>query len=325
MIIGNELAGSALHGPNTPLVVHLIHRLAVGGLENGIVNLINNMPAERFRHAIICLTDSTDFRLRITRPGVPVICLNKRQGKDLPAYRRLWSLLRRLRPDILHTRTMAAFDGQVYGLLAGVPGRVHGEHGQVSSAMAAGGLKHRLLRYAMRPVIHRYTAVSMDLANYLVSGLGIPRWKVTQIYNGVDARLFHPRCGPREAVGPAGFIKEDSVVIGTVGRKQPVKDQACLVRAFLHLAGSSPALRSRLRLVLVGDGPLLEDLRSMISAAGAAELAWLPGERKDVPELLRALDVFVLPSLAEGTCNTILEAMATGLPVIATEVGVIPN
>ena len=102
---------------------------------------------------------------------------------------------------------------------------------------------------------------------------------------------------------------------------QPVKHQTLLVQAFLRAIDRQPSLRERLRLVLIGDGPLRAQCLSLLEAAGAADLAWLPGERRDVPELMRGLDCFVLPSLAEGISNTILEAMASGLPVIATEVG----
>jgi glycosyltransferase involved in cell wall biosynthesis len=100
-----------------------------------------------------------------------------------------------------------------------------------------------------------------------------------------------------------------------------VKDQLTLVRAFLHLLESQADACKRLRLVMVGDGPLREESRKLLCAAGAEHLAWLPGERADIPAIMRGLDVFVLPSLAEGISNTILEAMASGLPVVATRVG----
>src|SRR6185295_4357969 len=83
----------------------------------------------------------------------------------------------------------------------------------------------------------------------------------------------------------------------------------------------APAKRARMRLVVVGDGALYSDARATLEKAGLTDLAWFPGERNDVPDILRGLDCFALPSLAEGISNTILEAMATGLPVIATDVG----
>jgi sugar transferase (PEP-CTERM/EpsH1 system associated) len=318
-----EFAGSRSGG--TPVVVHVIHRLAVGGLENGLVNLINHMPPDRFRHAIVSLTDATDFRMRIGRPDVPVICLHKREGQDLPAYGRLLKLLRKMEPEILHSRTMAALDSQIYAMLAGVPVRIHSEHGQASSIMEGGKVTQKVLRQAVRPLVDHYITVNRELANYLVSEVGISGKKVTPIYNGVDTARFYPRRESQRRMGPAEFFADDSIVIGTVGRIQPVKDQASLVDAFVRLVGREPTLKKRLRLVIVGDGPLLADLRSTVEQAGVAGLVWLPGEREDIPEVLRTLDMFVLPSLGEGTSNTILEAMASGLPVIATHVGGNPD
>jgi glycosyltransferase involved in cell wall biosynthesis len=102
---------------------------------------------------------------------------------------------------------------------------------------------------------------------------------------------------------------------------QAVKDQTTLAQAFVHALAEHPGLRAVLRLVMVGDGPLHADVQRILEAAGVAGLAWLPGERADVPDVMRGLDLFVLPSLAEGISNTILEAMASGLPVVATRVG----
>jgi glycosyltransferase involved in cell wall biosynthesis len=102
---------------------------------------------------------------------------------------------------------------------------------------------------------------------------------------------------------------------------QTVKDQTNLTQAFVLAIQQAPRLRSRLRLIMVGDGPLRQASQAILDAAGMADLAWLPGERQDVPDVMRGLDCFVLPSIAEGVSNTILEAMASGLPVIATAVG----
>lgn len=110
-------------------------------------------------------------------------------------------------------------------------------------------------------------------------------------------------------------------MFGTVGRMQTVKDQVTLARAFVRAVRAMPDGRERLRLALIGDGPLLDGCRAVLAEAGMSELAWMPGARDDVPDLLRGLDVFVLPSRTEGICNTILEAMASGLPVVATDVG----
>jgi sugar transferase (PEP-CTERM/EpsH1 system associated) len=164
-------------------------------------------------------------------------------------------------------------------------------------------------------------AVSEDLSNWLVGSIGVSPEKVSRIYNGVDTGCFYPKNGTHSFIGPKGFISENTIVIGTVGRLEKVKDQSTLVRAFLHLINFEPNARERLRLVMVGEGSLCEEAQQLLRTANAEQLAWLPGERNDIPEIIRALDLFVLPSLREGISNTILEAMGTGLPVVATRVG----
>jgi sugar transferase (PEP-CTERM/EpsH1 system associated) len=304
-----------------PLVAHIIQRLAVGGLENGVVNLINHMPKDRYRHIIVCLVGSTDYARRIKKQNVPVIALHQRLGHDFSVHWRLLKLLISLRPDIVHTRNLSGLEFQAVAALAGVRGRVHGEHGRDMHDLYGRNLKYNLFRKAIRPFVHRYTAVSKDLAHWLLNTIGIRSDRVTQIYNGVDSDKFRPRLGNRERVGPPAFFTGNPFVVGTVGRMQTVKDHLTLVRAFLHLIQTDPEARERLRLVMIGDGPLRDKSQKLLQAVGAEALAWLPGERADIPEIMKTSDLFVLPSIAEGISNTILEAMASGLPVVATNVG----
>ncbi|MFZ5530241.1 MAG: TIGR03088 family PEP-CTERM/XrtA system glycosyltransferase [Pseudomonadota bacterium] len=305
-----------------PLVAHIIHRLDVGGLENGLVNIINRTPPERYRHAIICMTDyNPAFRARIRREGVECHALHKREGKDLGVYFRLRRLLIELRPDIVHTRNLSALEAQLPAWLAGVRCRVHGEHGRDVHDIDGRNRKYNLLRRALRPLVDKYIPLSRDLEQWLKTQIGVPEEKIVHICNGVDSMLFHPAAQGREPLPAQEFADKDSIVIGTLGRMQTVKDQLTLVRAFLLLLDSYPDARQRLRLALIGDGPLREQAQQLLRQANALELCWLPGSRDDAPGLLRGLDIFVLPSLAEGISNTILEAMASGLPVVATQVG----
>ena len=303
-----------------PLIVHVIYQLDVGGLENGLVNLINHMPPGHYRHAIVCLKNATAFRHRLSAPGVDIISLDKREGKDLLHYLRLYRVLRQLRPSLVHTRNLGCIEAQLLAFLAGVPLRMHGEHGRDINDLHGANRKYRLLRKLMRPLVQHFVAVSADLGQWLVQAIGAPPSAVTHIGNGVDSVQFHPRLGPPAVVGPPGFLCHGAYVIGSVGRMAAVKDFQSLVQAFLLLL-REPGARARLRLVLVGDGPCRQACLDLLAQAGAQDLAWLPGARDDVAQLLRAMDVFVLPSLAEGSSNTILEAMASGLPVVATEVG----
>jgi sugar transferase (PEP-CTERM/EpsH1 system associated) len=174
----------------------------------------------------------------------------------------------------------------------------------------------------MRLFIHRYIAVSRDLQSWLIAMVGVQSNKVTQIYNGVDHSRFAPETVKPLALLPAQWQQLGGILVaGTVGRLTPVKDQQNLLRAFAQLRESDPGLIDHLRLIIVGDGPLYSQLKQLIEQLALQDVVWLAGDRQDVPDLLQAMDVFVLPSLGEGISNTVLEAMASGLPVIATAVG----
>ncbi len=304
-----------------PLVAHVIFSLGMGGLENGVVNLINHIPEDRFRHVVICLADYSDFRLRIRRSDVQLFALNKPPGKNFGVHVHLWRLLNRLRPDIVHTRNLAAMESLLPAALAGVAVRIHSEHGWDMGNLDGGNRRHRLLRRLLKPLAHHYIALSRHLEAYLREQVAVAPDRIAQIYNGVDADLFRPAQGDRLPLPCPGFDSPDRFVIGTVGRMQAVKDQLTLVRAFIRLLNIVPGARQVLRLAIVGDGPLREPALALLRQAEALDLAWLPGEREDVAALMRGFDLFVLPSLAEGISNTILEAMASGLPVVATDVG----
>ncbi|MGZ5183191.1 MAG: glycosyltransferase, partial [Ramlibacter sp.] len=147
---------------------------------------------------------------------------------------------------------------------------------------------------------------------------------VTRIAGAVDSVQFHPRLGPAAAVGPPGFMHDGAFVIGSAGRMTDAANHVTLVDAFLRLIASPHSAHQRLRLLIVGDGPARAECQAMLNRAGAGARAWLPGARPDTPQLLRAMDLFVLPSklpaMREDRSNAILEAMASGLPVVASEV-----
>ncbi len=298
-----------------------MYRFNVGGLENGIVNLINQMPEDAYRHAVLSLTDITEFRNRIQRTDVQYIALQKPPGHAFRMYPKLCGIFKTLRPAIVHSRNLAALEVSAPAWAAGVPVRIHGEHGRDVGDLDGSNRKLRWVRRLYSPFVSQYVALSRDLEDYLVARVGIAGKRVTQLYNGVDTRRFFPASGSRAQIPGCPFTAADCFIVGTVGRMQTVKDQTNLAKAFVEAIRTAPNLRTRLRLVMVGEGPLREAAHAMLRSAGLADLAWLPGARDDIPEVLRGLDCFVLPSLAEGISNTILEAMASGLPVIATDVG----
>lgn len=303
-----------------PLIAHVVFRFDTGGLENGVVNLINHMPADRYRHAIISLTEITSFKQRIVLDDVEFIELNKPPGQTFWLFPKLYRLFRELRPAIVHSRNLAALETQLPAWLAGVSVRIHGEHGRDVGDLDGSNRTYQRIRRFYRPFVSFYLALSRDLAEYLTGIIQIPQNKVLQVYNGVDSYRFHPGTAHETATG-CPFSRPDHWLLGTVGRMQTVKDQPMLVRSFVRALELAPQLRNKLRLVLVGEGPLRAECQQLLDSYGLSDLAWLPGERSDVPEIMRGLDCFALPSLAEGISNTILEAMASGLPVIATQVG----
>ena len=302
---------AVLNRPGTsPLVVHLLYRLDFGGLETLLVDCINRMPG--YRHAVVCLAGYTAFAEKITRPGVELISLDKAPGLGLGAHRKLFQQLRRLRPDVLHTYNLSGIEYTATAALAGVPVRVHAEHGRDAGDPQGLNRKHNLLRRLLSPFVDRYVPVSGDLQHWLRTTVGIADAKIDLINNGVDTGHFHPGPPP-----------QSEFVIGSVGRLQDVKNQAALIDAFIALRTLRP--QQAMRLVIVGDGPLRAALAAKVAASGLGEQVWLPGARSDIAQLMRSFSVFALSSIAEGTPVTLLEAMACGLPVVSTAVGGIPE
>jgi sugar transferase (PEP-CTERM/EpsH1 system associated) len=302
-----------------PLVAHVIYRLDLGGLENGLVNLINGMAGDEMRHSIICLDRATAFAQRL-RGEVEVIEMHKRSGKDLRLLPRLWSVFRRLRPAIVHTRNLAALETQLPAWIAGVPRRVHGEHGSLMHHLGHRSRRYRRLRRCYAPMIQRFVPLSRELEAYLHEDIGVPRRKLRRICNGVDTVRFRPGNRARWRAN-LPFAAGDRLLVGTLGRMVAEKDQLTLARAFVRLVQQTDRGDERLGLVMLGDGALRGRILAELEAAGLGSISWLPGSRNDASDYLRALDVFVLPSLTEGISNALLEAMASGLPAVVTAVG----
>jgi sugar transferase (PEP-CTERM/EpsH1 system associated) len=305
-----------------PLIVHVVYRFGVGGLENGIVNLINRMPQHQWRHAIVALTEiSAEFARRIERRDVGCIAIGKRPGHLVRDYPRLFRLFRELGPAIVHTRNLAALEAVVPAWAAGVPVRIHGEHGWDMQDPAGKRRRYRNVRRLYRPFVDRYVALSRHLEDYLEQQVAIAPDRISQIYNGVDTERFRPSREGRLPIPGCPFGEPGQWLLGTVGRMEAIKDPLTLARAFVRAHEQGSAAARQLRLVFVGEGALRNEVQKVLERSRVLDRVWFAGERADVPEIMRGLDCFVLPSLAEGVSNTILEAMASGLPVVATRVG----
>jgi sugar transferase (PEP-CTERM/EpsH1 system associated) len=307
--VGTTLVGSAM----TPHIFHLVHARETGGTENGVVNLINTLDGA-FRHSVLTMTTTGRMARRLP-PNVPVHELAKRPGLDLRTTVRLAALLRRLRPDVVHSRNWATFDAVLAARLAGVPTVIHGEHGREIADPHGLSRRRNLVRRLSAPLVSRFVTVSHDLRRWLIETVGVPANRVETIHNGVDVERFTEtgRDTARRTLG----LADETIVIGTVGRLDPVKDHASLIEAFAML----PDPHRQLALLIAGDGPCRAALQTRARRPDVAGRVHLLGERSDVPIVLKSFDVFTLPSIAEGISNTILEAMASGVPVVATRTG----
>jgi sugar transferase (PEP-CTERM/EpsH1 system associated) len=295
-------------------ILHVLHSFNVGGLENGVINLINNSNEELFVHEICCLTKSGAAEGRVTTP-IRIHEMEKRNGNDWRMIPKLAKKIREVKPDILHSRNWGTVDGIVAGRLARVPSIIHGEHGWSMDDPEGLNLRRRLMRRVLSFAVSRYVAVSEDIRKWLIECVGVKDSKVVKILNGVNTEKFQPGVDQktREQLG----FPKDGITIGTVGRLDPIKDQRLLLEAFSVVSRT----RKDLMLIIVGDGPERQNLESYRDSLHCRDRIRFLGERDDVERVLRVLDIFVLPSKNEGTSNTTLEAMATGLPVIATAVG----
>ncbi|MCB1753335.1 MAG: TIGR03088 family PEP-CTERM/XrtA system glycosyltransferase [Gammaproteobacteria bacterium] len=311
-------------GGEVPLVVHIIHELGTGGLENGLINLINRTPGNRYRHAIVCLTRTGTFESRLMNSDVEVVSMHRRSGQDFGLYWKLWKILYRMKPAIVHTRNLSALEAQIPAFFQRRVKTVHGVHGRDVFDLEGKNRKYNLMRRMIRPLVGRYISVSRDLREWLINVIGVPGERVVQIYNGVDQALFKPgdRC---YTIAPEGFLAGDPVIVGTVGRLAEVKDQATLINAFASVLNSLSSDTAPPKMIIAGDGPMRNRLEQLVDALGIGKYVWITGDRSDIPDILRLFDLFVLPSLGEGISNTILEAMATGLPIVATNVGGTPE
>lgn len=304
-----------------PLIAHVLYRFDTGGMERIALSIINR-TRDRYRHAVICLAGYGALRDEIADASVPCLSLDKRPGKNPGCYFRLWRTLRLLKPDLVQTYNIGALDATPVIRLAGVRRIVHAEHGRDVTDPKGDNPRYLRLRRWMAPFIGRFVAVSRDLQRWLVERARIRPDKVTCIPNGIDVAAFDvARVRPQPRVLLGEFAPPGSVLIANVARLDKVKDQAGLLTAFRLLEERAGQRGADFRLIIVGGGPEHEALQRRIEQLGLTLTVRLLGNRSDVAALLAESDVFVLSSIAEGMPLTLLEAMASGLPVVATEVG----
>lgn len=296
-------------------LVYLLQSLGGGGMENGVVNLLNRMDPARFRVTLALMEPECRLADRIRRPGTTVVQIPRKRGRD-PLYPlRLARAFRELAPDLVHTRGFSSIDGLLGAKLAGVPAIVHTEHGRDVDEADRMRLRRRVLRTALFRFADRVGTVSQELQDCLVANVRVEPEKLRCLPNGVDLSRFDGR-RRHGRVRSALAVADDTVVLVSVGRHDPVKDYPSLLHAFAPVAAEH-----RAELWLLGQGPDTQRLATLATELGVADRVRFLGFRDDVPDVLLDADAFVLPSVTEGMSNALLEAMACGLPAIATRVG----
>jgi sugar transferase (PEP-CTERM/EpsH1 system associated) len=295
---------SASTGRVPARVVHVVTTLAVGGLEKVVLDLMRFATPDRFAMRVVCLDESGVLEEQFARIGVPVDVIGT--AGSVPArILRLAKHLRQVKPHLLHTHNpQAHLHGALAARLAGVPTVVHTKHGREYMERPA-------LAWASRQASRwtsRFVAVSEDAASVAREVEGVPAGIVRVIHNGIDTDLFAART-PRTVLAPRRAV--------TVGRLSPIKDHATLLHAVRRVVDTVPTFQ----LDIVGDGPVKPELEARCESLGLCGRVHFHGYHEQVAGFLAAADFFVLPSISEGVSIALLEAMASGLPAVATDVG----
>jgi glycosyltransferase involved in cell wall biosynthesis len=289
-------------------VLHVVPRLGVGGMELALSRVANALVARGQRHSVVCLTGDADITERFD-PSVRIYCMHA-GSNDLSLPWRLWRLFREVNPTVIHARNWGAWPDTAIARLLLYPGPplVFSFHGVTTTHRPP--WRRRAAFRVLAMVSTKILTVSQASRRILHEVFGLPLRRIEVIPNGVDTQKFSPGV-PRPADG--------RMIVGTVGSLTAVKNQAMLIRAFASAAAADPGRQWELR--LAGRGPLRDELAGLAGSLGVGGRVRFVGHTDDVPGFLRELDVFVLSSDSEQHPNALIEAMACGLPCVATDVG----
>lgn len=294
-------------------VMHLIHSLEPGGMENGVVNLCNRLDPSHFSTLICVLSAGGQLEARVDRSRVELVEVKRHFGNDPSVPFRLAALLRRRRIEIVHTHNWVTLvEGSCSATLVRVPVWIHSEHGY---PMEERNRNVHVQRWLWKRA-SQLTAVSGELADSMSRLTSVERNAIEVVPNGVDLQRFKPQPKPGARRKLPG-LPETGLLVGMVARLTEVKNHEGAIRAIARLCTEGLDVH----LALIGDGELRKHLEQMTVDVGMQSKVHFLGARKDIEDVYHAFDIFLLNSLQEGMSNTILEAMASGLAVIATTVG----
>jgi sugar transferase (PEP-CTERM/EpsH1 system associated) len=298
-------------------ILHILDRLDVGGTEKGIAKLIGGLDPDLFQHSICTLRGTAPVACS-WMPGIKVTDVGSGTHGFQFNVLRLASAIKTIRPTIVHSRNWGGIEALFAARSAGVPVIMHSEHGYQLDMKHGLPLRQRILRHVAYRCADAVFTVSQELRDFHAAQAW---WNVNSIgvvHNGVDGDTFRPSLEVSGRIRQEVGIPRDALVVGFVGRLVALKDVKTLLLGLEGLVSNIPEVHA----IIVGSGPELAPLRDYVARSAMLRgRICFTGPREDVADLLKAMDIFVLPSLMEGMSNTILEAMSTGLPVIATNVG----
>ncbi len=297
-------------------VLHLLPSMEIGGLETMVLNLASGLDRRQYSPTICCFDGLGPLAEDAAARKLDICQLKRKPGIDWTYPWKLSRFLKCCRTQVLHLHNPTAFFyGTLAGKLARIPCIVYTEHGRDVST----GWKVRFAHRCLARMVDRIIVVA-DYGRRLLSDVeGIDDRRITVIYNGIDGGRFdrHNYSDKydliRHALGATGQNK----LIGIVGRLDPIKNHVLLIRSVVEIKKLVP----RVKLLIIGDGPERRKLESLVQELGLNDYITFLGARTDIPEILSVLDVYVLPSFSEGLSLTLVEACASGLPIVATRVG----
>jgi len=292
-------------------ILHFITELEVGGAERLLVSTLPRLDKSKYEVSVVYL-HGDDLRPELERAGIRVTRLKSRGKFDFGSFTQLVRLFREERIEILHTHLIQAdILGYFAGRRAKVPVIISTKH-NTNYFQSHGAWLPPVDAFVNRH-LKRIIAVSEAVKKFYVETQRLPSEKIDVIHNGIDLTAFR-QAAPVSKAELA--VKPTEKVVCCVGSLKEKKGHAVLLRAWPYVISR----RSDARLVLVGDGPLRDELQRTANESGVRETIRFLGNRSDVPSILRAADVFVLPSLWEGFGIAVVEAMAAGVPVVASRV-----